>query len=434
MINIKKCKIDLNSSKLAINGGDPIRSVPWLDNYTIGDQEKDAAIAAINTGYLSKFEGSFTPDAPFSFLGGPFVQQLEDDWKKYYEIDYAISMNSATSCLFAAWGALNIGFGDEVIVPAITMTACAVGPMLYGAIPVFADVDPNSGCIDPDSIESLITENTKAILVVHLYGFVADMNRIQMLCKEKNIAIVEDCAQAHGAKYKGQYVGTFGDIGIFSLNVNKTIQVGEGGVCITNSADLSYRLQLIRNHGEAVVGPAHYENITGIIGFNYRLTEIQAAMAIEQLKKLDELTAKRLEMADYLNTELSKYECLNVYEPNKNLTCVYYQYKLTVNKDYISIKSAELAKILNAEGVYFFGGYQPLYLQPVYQQKNSLKNGYPWAAPENRKISVDYNKGVCPVAESLEFTTLTNEHVRPPNKLSDMKDIVISFDKLFSMI
>lgn len=424
--------IDLNRKELAINGGTPVRTLPWTDNYTLGQEEKAAAIKAIDTGYLSKFEGSFTPDPPYDFLGGPFVQNLEDDWKHYYKVSHAISMNSATSCLFAAWGALNIGFGDEVIVPAITMTACAVGPAIYGAIPIFADVDEDTGCISSESIERLITKNTKAVLVVHLYGYIADMENIVKICKVNNISIVEDCAQAHGAIYKEQYVGTFGDIGIFSLNVNKTIQVGEGGVCITNNPDISYRLQLIRNHGEAVVGPANYKDITGILGFNYRLTEIQAAMAIEQLKKLDALTKKRLEYVRFLNNKLKKYDCLEIYEPQEHIKPVHYQYKILLRNNKINITASELIKVLNEEGLYFFQGYSPLYMQPAYQQKNLLKNGYPWSASENRNITVNYNLGSCPNAESLQYRTLTNEHIRPPNTMLDMQDIVDSFYKIFA--
>lgn len=424
--------VDLSRAELAINGGTPVRTAPWTDNFTLDQDEKDAAIAAIESGYVSKFEGSFTPDPPFSFLGGPFVQQMERAWSMFYGTDHAISMNSATSCLYAVWGALGVGFGDEVIVPAITMTACAVGPMIYGAVPVFADVNPATGCIDPDSIEEVISERTKAVLVVHLYGFVAEMDRIREICNEHEIAIVEDCAQAHAAEYKGECVGTLSDVGIFSLNVNKTIQVGEGGVCITDDSDLAYRLQLIRNHGEAVVGPAGYDGITNILGFNYRLTEIQAAMATEQLKKLRGLNAQRLEMVRYLNDELGKFDSLDIYEPAVDSQCVYYQYPLLFDEEATGASGSDIIKALNAEGLSFFGGYQPLYLQPIYQQRKLFKGGYPWAAPENQSNRVSYEVGCCPVAEKIQSRTLTSEHVRPPNTLADMKDIVAAFTKVLA--
>ena len=278
-------KLDLTRPELAINGGTPLRTKPWLDNITTSDEEKQAVMRVMDSGYLSLFEGSHTPDAPFSFRGGPEVQALEEEWSDFYNVKNSISVNSATSGLYAAVAALGIGYGDEVIVSPFTMTACAIAPLIYGAIPVFADVEMETGCLAPDSIEKQITKKTKAILVVHQFGFIANMDQIMALAKKYKLRVIEDCAQAHGATYKGKQVGTIGNIGVFSLNVNKTIQSGEGGICITNDDDLAYRLQLIRNHGEAVVGPADYPDITNIIGFNYRMTELQAAIAREQLKK-----------------------------------------------------------------------------------------------------------------------------------------------------
>ena len=175
---------------------------------------------------------------------------------------------------------------------------------------MFADVDPNTGCLEPTSVEEKITKATRAIIIVHQFGFAANMEAIMRIAKRYNLKVIEDCAQAHGARFKGQRVGTFGDIGVFSLNVNKTIQSGEGAVCITNSEDLCYRLKLIRNHGEAVVGPAKYENITNIFGFNFRMTEVTAAIASEQLKKLNKLNAMRLDLVNFVKNEISKYSFL----------------------------------------------------------------------------------------------------------------------------
>ena len=256
--------IDLSKPELAINGGHPLRLKPWLDNLTTSEEEKNAVLRVMDSGYLSLFEGSHTPDPPFSFKGGPEVQSLEYEWSDYHDIKHSISVNSATSGLYASIGALEIGYGDEVIVSPYTMTACAVAPMIYGAIPVFADVELESGSLDPISILERITPRTKAILVVHQFGIPADMDAIMKIAKKHGLKVIEDCAQAHGAKYKGQYVGTIGDIGGFSLNVNKSIQTGDGGVCVSNNDDLAYRLQLISNHGEAVVGAAGYENILNI--------------------------------------------------------------------------------------------------------------------------------------------------------------------------
>ena len=430
------------SNSLAINGGTPVRSKRWIDNITTGEEEKEAVIRTIESGYLSLFEGSHTPDKPFSFVGGPEVTALEAEWNEYYGTLFSVAVNSATSGLYAAIGALGIGYGDEVIVSPYTMTACALSPLIYGAIPVFADIDANTGCMDPKSIKSRISKNTKAIVVVHQFGFPADMDEIISIANENNIKIIEDCAQAHSAKYKDKFVGTFGDIGVFSLNVNKTIQAGEGGICVTNNPEIAYRLQLIRNHGEAVVGPANYKNITNILGFNYRMTEICAAIAREQLKKLNFLTEKRLSMVNKFKELLSKVDCLYPLEykyNNDSYLCecqpTFYIVPFVYEAKGSNIKRERIVEILNAEGLLLYQGYtKPLYLQPIYQQKTAFKNGYPFTAKENLNLNQNYKKGICPIAEELYFNKLIlSEHIRPPQNLSDIDDIGKIFAKVFEI-
>jgi len=435
------------SGKLAINGGTPIRTKPWLDNFTTGEEEKRAAIAAIESGYLSLFEGSHKPDEPFSFWGGPRVQKLEGEWADYYGARFAVSMNSAASGLFASIGALGLGYGDEVVVSPYTMSTCAVCALLYGAIPIFADVQLETGCLDPDSIEAHVTEHTRAILVVHQFGIPADMDRIMALAHKHKLKVIEDCAQAHGAKYRGRPVGTIGDIGVFSLNVNKTIQTGEGGMCITNDEELRYRLALIRNHGEAVVGPAGYADLTNIIGFNYRMTEVTAAIASEQLKKLDALSEVRQELVDTLSRAVSKYpgliappRCSGAAFGDPSDACAgcqstYYVYPMRFLPEVVGVDRKRFAQVINAEGVRFFEGYsRPLYLQPIYQKKQVFKHGYPFSAPENRNAKTNYYPGACPNAEKLHFEQmLINEHIRPPHTLEDIQDIIRAMDKVLAI-
>jgi dTDP-4-amino-4,6-dideoxygalactose transaminase len=428
----KNVKIDITRACLAVNGGRLVRTAPWLDNFTFGEEEKRAAVAAIETGYLSKFEGSHTPDPPFSFHGGPYVQRLEQMWSECYGVKYCVSVNSATSGLFAAIGALEIGYGDEVIVSPSTMSASSVGPLVYGAIPVFADVERKTGAIDPVSFEKAITPRTRCIIIVHQFGIPADMDAIMSIARRHGIKVIEDCAQAHGAKYKGRFVGTFGDIGVFSLNVNKAIQCGEGGVCTTNDDELKYRLGLIRNHGENVVGPADYKNIVNIIGFNYRLTEIQAAIAIEQLKKMEAINNARIGYVHSLNESLGKLDFLDVIEGREECLSTFYTYPIIFRPEIAGIDVETFRTTLNAEGMYFIRGYKPLYQQPIYQTRLAFKAGYPFSAPENQGNSANYQPGVCPVAESLRECLLINEYIRLPNTQSDLDDIVRAFGKLAS--
>ena len=424
-------RIDLSNPKLAINGGNKIRKKSWADNITTGEEEKIALSRVIDSGYMSLFEGSHTPDAPFSFYGGPEVQALEDEWNEYYGSKYSVSVNSATSGLYMAIGALGIGYGDEVIVSPYTMSACAMAPMIYGAIPVFADVD-DMGSLDPKSIKTLVSSRTKAILVVHQFGIPAQMDEIMEIANKYNLKVIEDCAQAHGAKYRGQYVGTIGNIGVFSLNVNKTIQSGEGGVCVTNDKDLHYRLALIRNHGEAVVEAAEYDDITNIAGFNYRMTELQAAVCRVQLNILDGLNTERLKLVKQLNNGLREFDFLVVPEEKHDCESTYYVYPLKFLSEIAGIKREQFVEAVNAEGINFFQGYvKPLYTQPVYQKRSLFKNGYPFSAIENKSCRMEYNIGICPNAEKLHFDQMIiNEHIRLPNTEEDVRDIINAIRKI----
>lgn len=426
----------MTTERLALDGGTPVRTKPWLDNFTTGEEEKRAVVEALDSGYLSLFEGSHTPDPPFKFTGGPWVRKLEDLAAERLGVPHVVSVNSATSGLYAAIGALGLGFGDEVIVSPYTMSACAVAPMIYGAVPVFADVE-DTGALSVASIAARITPRTKGILVVHQFGIPADMDGIMALAGRHGLKVIEDCAQAWGARHRGRPVGTIGDIGVFSFNVNKTIQSGEGGLCVTNDADLGYRLQLIRNHGEAVVGPAGYENIANILGYNYRMTELAAAVAHEQLRKLDGLNARRLDMVAMLTEGLGRFDCFATPQPPDGADATYYVYPVRYLADRLGGRPrADVVKAINAEGMLFYQGYvRPLYLQPVYQRRLAFKHGYPWAAPENRDSAPDYRPGACPAAERLHFhQMIVNEHIRPPQTRDDVADILKAVDKVMAVL
>jgi len=424
--------LDLNRKELAINGGTPIRKRKWRDNFTTGEEEKSAVLRVMDSGYMSLFEGSHYPDEPFSFYGGPEVQGLEEEWRDYYGVKYALSLNSATSCLYSAIGALEVGYGDEVVVSPYTMTACALAPLVYGAIPIFADVELETGCMSAKSIEKVLSPKTKAIIIVHQFGIPAEMESIVDLAERHGLFIIEDCAQAHGAKLNNQYVGTFGNIGVFSLNVNKTIQSGEGGVCVTNNQDLAYRLALIRNHGEAVVGPAAYKNITNIAGFNYRMTEIQAAISRVQLIKLNQLNKKRLELVECLSSGLSSVPFLTPLIAGTEARPTYYVYPIRYDEKSAGVSRDDFVCAVNAEGALFYQGYTPpLYLQPLYQNRTLFKHGYPFTAKENLESSQEYKIGICPNTEKLHYREMIiNEHIRHPHEVEDIDDIIKCIKKV----
>lgn len=414
----------------------PVRIKPWQESNAIEEEELRAVQRVMERGRLSLFQGAWKPTPPYSFLGGPEVQALENLAKEMMRVEHVVAVNSATSGLSAACGALGLGFGDEVIVSPYTMSACAVAPLWYGAIPVFADIELATGCLDPTSIRSRITKRTRAILVVHQFGIPADMDAIMTIAREHQLKVIEDCAQAWGAQYKGKGVGTIGDIGVFSFNVHKTIQCGEGGLCVTNNKELALRLQLIRNHGEAVVEDAGYTEITNIIGANFRMTEIQAAIAQEQLKKLERLNATRRHLVETLAQGIQQYDFLEILGLESDRQSTYYVCPIRFFSEHChSIPRGKFARLLAVEGIPLGEGYiKPLYLLPLFQRKIAFKNGYPWSAPENRDAHPSYTKGTCPNAERLyEKELLLHFHLCHPQTEEDVHDIVTAIDKVVSL-
>ena len=289
-------------SKLAINGGAKIRETKFPASKSIGKEEEDAVKRVFDSGVFSRFLGCWHED----FYGGPQVRMLEKEWAEHFNVKHAIAVNSATSALYCAIGAIGVGPGDEVIVSPYTMTASATAPLIYNAIPVFADIEEDYYCLSPDSIEERITKNTKAIVAVDIFGQSYDADRINAIAGKHDLFVIEDCAQAPGAKYKGKWSGTLGDIGIYSLNYHKHIHTGEGGLLVTDDEELADKLRLIRNHAEAVVEAKGYSSLVNMLGFNYRMTEIEAAIAREQLKKLEILLEKRVQNVKYVSKKLSE--------------------------------------------------------------------------------------------------------------------------------
>jgi dTDP-4-amino-4,6-dideoxygalactose transaminase len=424
-------------AKLAINGGIPVREKLFPAYNTIGEEEKKAVMKVLDSGILSQFLGAWHKD----FYGGPTVQQFENDWKIAFNSKYAISVNSNTSGLFTAIGALGIKPGDEVIVSPYTMSASALAPVIYGAVPVFADIDYDNFGLSPESIERCITPRTKAILVVHIFGNPAKMDEILAIAKKHNLFVIEDCAQAPMATYKGKLVGTLGDIGIFSLNYHKHIHTGEGGVIVTNNDYIAERCYLIRNHGENVVEPKGVKDKFNTFGYNFRMTEMEAAVGVEQLKKLPALLETRLVNAEYFAQELGQINGITppfVEIGNKH---VYYVQAFKFNKEIIGIDrntfinaiKAEIPSAILREDTPLIGaGYvKPLYLQPLYQERATHCS----FNCEKYKGSVDYSKGICPVAEKLHFEELfSHEYMRPGMTKQDMQDVVTAFHKVVENI
>lgn len=386
------------NNQLAFFGGKKLIQKPFQRYNHIGPEELAAAKAVIETGVLSKFLGEWGPD----FYGGEKVQEFEKAWADFFGVSHAVTVNSNTSGLIAAIGAIGVEPGDEVIVSPWTMCASATSILVWNAIPVFADIEAETFNLDPVSIERNITPYTRAIMVTDIFGHPADLDAIMDIARRHHLKVIEDCAQAPAALYKGRYAGTIADIGVYSLNYHKHIHTGEGGVCVTNDPALAERLQLIRNHGEAVVGNKGVSNLANIIGFNFRMTEIEAAIGMEQLKKLSALVKGRIRAANRLSAGLSHLRGVRVPVVKPDCSHVYYGYTLLYDEQEMGIERDILVQALRAEGVPAGNYFVNVHLLPMYQRKIAYGNhGFPWTA-DFYKGEVSYDKGICPVAEAMQ--------------------------------
>lgn len=389
----------MKNNILAINGGKKVINSPLKKYNSLGSEEVLAAKNVVEGGVLSQFLGCWDKD----FYGGSKVKEFEEKCKEYFNVNHAITVNSWTSGLIAAVGAIGIEPGDEIIVTPWTMCASATAILHWNAIPVFADIDPDTFNIDPDSIVENITSQTKAIMAVDIFGLSCDVDALKKIAKKYNLKLILDTAQSPGALYNGKYAGTIGDIGGFSLNYHKHIHTGEGGIVVTNDDDLAQRVQLIRNHAEAVVGDMGVKNLSNMVGYNFRLGEIESAIGIEQLNKLDRLAGSRQEAAKKLNQGLSGINGLTTPFVPEGLTHVYYIYALKIDPILLGVSRNKIVEALIAEGVEgLSAGYANIHLLPMYQEKIAFgSSGFPWNA-EFTKRDVDYSKGICPVAEDLQ--------------------------------
>lgn len=419
----------MSTGKLAIMGGEKTITVPFKRYNPIGSHEVEAAKRVIESGVLSQFIGAWHED----FFGGPKVREFEKAAADYFGVKHAVTVNSWTSGLVAAVGAIGIEPGDEVITTPWTMSATATAILHWNAIPVFADIDPNTYNLNPKSIEENITPYTKAIVVADIFGQSADMDEIMGLAARYGLKIISDTAQAPGAVYKGRRAGTCAHVGGYSLNYHKHIHTGEGGILVTNDDEIAERLQLIRNHAEVVVGDKGVGNLSNMIGHNFRLGEIECAIGIEQLKKLSELVTSRQRLAEALTAGLQGLPGLQTPLIGADRTHVYYVYPMQVDTDLLGVSRDQICNALNSEGVAVSRRYQNIHLLPVYQSKIAYgSQGFPWSSDICRR-HVTYSKGICPIAEKLNEETYMGFGMCVYDlDLEDINQIVMAFRKVWA--
>src|ERR1700729_4073372 len=252
----------------------------------IGAREKKLVLDALDSGWVSSI--------------GKYIDEFETGFARYCGTEYALAVNNGTTGLHLALATLGLQPGDEVIVPDLTFVATANAVAYTGATPVLADIDPDTLCIDPASVKSLITARTKAIIPVHLYGHPADMDALSAIGDAHGLAVIEDAAEAHGAEYKGRKVGGLGKCGVFSFYGNKVITTGEGGMLTTNDREFHQRANRLRDHAMSPERRYFHEER----GFNYRITNLQAALGVAQLERIDDFLDRRTEIMSWYEQEI----------------------------------------------------------------------------------------------------------------------------------
>ena len=310
----------------------------------IGDEEIENVVEVLKSGMIAQ---------------GPKVAEFEEKFAEWVGAKYGIAVNSGTAALHVALLSCGIGEGDEVITTPFTFIASGNAIVYTGAKPVFADIDLKTYTIDPDSIEELITENTKAILPVQLYGQSADMDKITEIAEKHDLIVIEDAAQAHGATYKGNKVGSMGNMACFSFYPTKNMTTSEGGIITTNDEKLAENARIFRAHGATV--RYHHDEI----GYNFRMTDISAAIGLAQMDRIDEFNDKRNENAAYLNEGLKDVDGVVTPYCADGLKHVYHQYTIRVEKG----NRDDWVNVINECGVGTGIHYPiPLYNQPIYKE------------------------------------------------------------------
>ena len=395
-------------TKLAINGGDPVRSTP-LPAYPMpaDEEEMAAAMRVLRSGNLTAQRG-------------PEVGEFDKAYAAYHGAKHAAAVSNGTTALHIALAAARIGVGDEVIVPPLTFLASATAVLMNNAIPVFADVEPQTIGLDPESVRAHITARTKAMIVVHLNGYPADMDGLLDVAREHNLIVIEDCAHAHGATHDGRKVGTLGHMGCFSFQHKKNLSLGEGGSVITDDDRLAERLRAVRSFGTE-------------LGYNYRMTELHAAIGKVRLARLGDLNAQRQANAAYLDEHLSRLPGLIPQKPRSDTTSVYYNYVLQYDEQVIGVPKARFVEALGAEGVLLDRMYTPVYKHRTFQTADAYGQGCPFRCPLYKVADSErqrYEDGLCPVAEELSHHTRLGVKVHPPCGEPEMADVVIAFTKI----
>jgi dTDP-4-amino-4,6-dideoxygalactose transaminase len=354
---------------------------------------------------------------------GKRVKQFEAEFAAFQDARFGVTASSGTIALETMLQALDIGPGDEVIVPPYTFIATASAVLRVGAIPVFADIEADTWCLDPNDVLRKITARTKAIMPVHFSGRIVDMDLYNEMGRQHNILILEDACHSWGGKWNGKGTGALGRCGAFSFQVSKNVASAEGGIILTNDEALAEQCRSITNCGR-VAGGAWYEH--GNIGSNLRLTEFQAALLLAQLSRLEEHTLRRQVNGAFLTERLRDIPGICVVREDPRITRrAYHLYTLRIEPQTLGITRKQFVDALAAEGVPASEGYgRPLYKMAVFQNLKGMR--------ANPGIALDYTQVNCPVCERACDETVWLFHTLLLADASAMRDVVSAIEKVVS--
>ena len=366
--------VDMSMDEIYAMFSDPIRVVPVLDSNRyvtdlavfdtrvylpvaepkLGDTELRYVSECVLTGWVSS--------------AGKFVKRFEEQLSEFCGTKFAVSSSSGTTALHLSLTALGIGPGDEVIIPSLTFIATANAVTFTGATPIFVDSEPETWNIDVNNIELAVSGKTKAIIPVHLYGHPANMMHILDIARKYNLAVIEDAAEAQGALYKGQKVGSLGDLGVFSFYGNKIITTGEGGMIVTDNEDLAGKVRILRDHG---MNPKR-RYWHSMIGYNYRMTNIQAALGVAQMERIDQIVEQKRRNAALYKKSLQDIPGITPPPEASWAKNIYWLYSILVDEEKFGMSSQKLGEQLKKTGIETRPIFPPVHKQPIYNTGQSL--------------------------------------------------------------
>lgn len=408
-------------ARLAIDGGEPVRATPLA-----------AAPREIGEPEWARLRRVFDAQVMNRWSGGKLVDELEAAFASFYGAKAAVASTSGTAAIHVAIGALNPEPGDEIITAPITDIGTVIPIIAQGAIPVFADVDLESLNMDPEDFERRITSRTRAVIPVHLGGTPCEMDRILDIARRRGLTVIEDCSQTYCASYKGRWVGTLGEVGCFSLQQSKHMTCGDGGITITDDEDLGELARKFGAKGRPIYTPdgtRHYHSF----GFNYNMTELQAAVALGQLGRVEQVTSARTRSGELLTSLISGLPGVHPQHVPEDSHSTYWFYAMRLVEEEAGISARRFAECLRAEGIPCGANYigKPIFLYESIRSKQVFGTStYPWSL-QDPAHAVRYEEGECPNTERA-----LNEMLTLPMHESfteqDVRDIAAAAEKVLA--